>query len=308
MVRRESASSRPAVAAWAVAAIVVFVIVDAALVWWALASGRPETGSPQGELLPTLPPAPTGTDEPGAPTPTPFAPVAKPGVMLAALDANTAYRGQTGSCPGSPASFEVTTDGGATWTAGNTEGLTDLQSVEPSEGGIVTMVARDAACLIGRYRTFVQGDDWEPTGEVEPAWYVDGDAVVGPGGSTTPCATGLVQAAGASPTSAAVLCASGQVLVTSDVGETWPTSPTGTGVVSIAAGPAGYVVAVTGDGCRGIRIVTIDPSGGSATAPGACVDADAAPGTVAVAGASDGTIWAWTGGVLARSSDGGATW
>ncbi|GAA1962029.1 hypothetical protein [Agromyces allii] len=313
MARRDSPQARLATAPWAVAAIVVFVLVDAALVWWALASMRQES-TPQREVLPTFPALPTGsppqTDASSATAttgPTPATGI-RPTVMLAALDANTAYRGATGTCQGAEATIEVTVDGGETWTAGFTEGLTELQSVEASDGDIVTMVARDPACALGRYRSYVQGDDWEPTGEVEPAWYLDGERVVGPNGDSAPCEAGAVQAAGSSPTSAAVLCASGELFVTTDVGATWAAA-TATGAVALAAGPSGYVVALTSDGCRGIRIADVDlASATGVSAPGACLDADAAPGSTVIDAASGGIVWAWSGGVLARSTDGGATW
>ncbi|KQM82766.1 hypothetical protein [Agromyces sp. Leaf222] len=298
---------------WAVAAIVVFVVVDAVLIWWAVTSLRAEAGAPQGEVLPTIPPAspgPTTTDEPNAASSdaTP-APVIRQTVMLAALDANVAYRGSTGTCPGVAASIEVTLDGGATWDAGVTEGLTDLQSLDPSEGEIVTMIARDAACTIGRYRSYVLGDDWEATSEPEPTWYVDGGQAVAPSGISLPCDGAIAQLASTSPTSAAVLCESGEVLVTSDAGVVWAATATPvSGAVALAGGPTGYLVAVTGDGCRGIRIAVVDLAAEDEPQPGACLEADPAPGTTAIDVAPDGTLWAWTGGVLARSADGGATW
>ncbi|WP_152030878.1 hypothetical protein [Agromyces aureus] len=315
MARSDSPQARLATAPWAVAAIVVFVLVDAALVWWALASVRPESSTPQREVLPTIPALPSGspaqTDAPAATAPTEPAPATgiRPTVMIAALDANTAYRGATGTCQAAEATIEVTVDGGATWTAGFTEGLTELQSVEASEGDIVTMVARDPACALGRYRSYVQGDDWEPTGEAEPAWYLDGGRVVGPNGDSAPCEAdaGAVQVAGSALTSAAVLCASGELLITADVGATW-SADTASGAVALAGGPTGYLVAVTGDGCRGIRIAVVDPAAEDEPQPGACLEADPAPGTTAIDVAPDGTLWAWTGGVLARSADGGATW
>lgn len=299
-------------APWAVAAIVVFVIVDAALVWWALASVRADSGTPQGEVLPSVPPAqtteptPETSAEPDATAAS--ASSARPTVVLAALDANLAYRGLVGRCPDAAATLEVTTDGGATWVPAFTAGLTDLQSVEPADADIVSMVARDpAGCGIGRYRSYVQGADWEPTGELEPTWYLDGAVVFGPGGDSSQCGASdgeAVQVAGASEGAAAVLCASGAVHTTTDGGGTWSSAPVPDRIVAIASTFDGYLVAVTGDGCRGIRTVALAPD----ATPGACLEADVTPGTTALDVASDGTVWVWSGRAFARSDDGGATW
>ncbi|MFF2371032.1 hypothetical protein [Agromyces sp. NPDC058110] len=317
MARNASRLGHRVSAPWAVAAIVVFVVVDAVLVWWAIASIRPESATPQGEVMPTIPPPPTTTAAPDAatapssqaPTEQPTPAAVRPAVLISALDSTTAYRGTTGTCPGGAATIEVTVDGGATWSAGFTEGLTDLQSVEAVDADLVTMVARDPACAIGRYHSYVQGIDWEATGELEPTWYLDGDQAVAPSGPSTACGGPVAGLAASSAESAAVLCDSGAVLVTSDSGATWGEAATAPGAVALAAGPAGYLVAVTGDGCRGIRIAVIDTvAGGSPSTPGACLDTDARPGDIAIDAAPDGTVWAWAGGVLARSADGGATW
>ncbi|SFR72177.1 hypothetical protein SAMN05428970_1317 [Agromyces sp. CF514] len=325
MPRSELSRSHRLTAPWAVAAIVVFVVVDAVLVWWAIASVRTEPGVPQEEVLPTIPPLPTttadasdadadataeGATPPGTGSSAPTrATATRPTVVIAALDASTAYRGTTGTCPGGGATIELTVDGGATWSAGVTEGLTDLQSVEAVDADIVTMVARDAACAIGRYHSYVQGIDWELTGELEPTWYADGEQAIAPTGASTPCGGPIVQLAATSVASAAVVCKSGGVLTTADAGASWAEAATASGAIAIAARPTGYLVAVTGDGCRGIRIAAIDTAAsGSPSTPGACLESDAAPGDIAIDVAPDGTVWAWTGGVLARSADGGATW
>ncbi|MET4157279.1 hypothetical protein [Agromyces sp. PvR057] len=308
MQRNETVHARHSIAPWAVVAIVVFVIVDAGLVWWALASLRSDAGTPQGEVLPTLPPSttvpastsPTSTGEPAAPVA-----VARPTVVLAALDANLAYRGVVGRCPDAAATLEVTTDGGATWTPAYTAGLSDLQSIEPADVDIVTMVARDpAACGVGRYRSFVQGADWEPTSELEPTWYLDGGQVAAPTGSSDPCGGAAVQVEATSAESAAVLCGSGAVATTVDSGVSWADAGAPPTTIALASTSGGYLVAVTDDGCRGIRIQALAPD----AAPGACLEADITTGTTAIDAASDGTLWAWTGGVLARSANGGATW
>jgi hypothetical protein len=277
-----------------VAAIVVFVLVDAALVWWAVASVRPETGAPQGEVLPTLPPVTSMPPATADPTTAPAsggddAAVARPTVVLAALNASQAYRGTAGACPDPAATLEVTVDGGATWAPASLEGLSDLQSIEPSDADIVTMVARDpASCEPARYRSFVQGIDWEVTDALEPTWHLDGVQVIGPTGASEPCDASPAQVAATSLGEAAVLCDSGSVLTTGDSGATWLDAGAPTGAVAIASAPEGLVVAVTGDGCRGIRISSLAAD----AATGACLEADVAPGTTVIDVASDGTVWA----------------
>ncbi|GAA1838440.1 hypothetical protein [Agromyces salentinus] len=310
MPRSETPTTRFVAAPWAVAAIVVFVLVDAALVWWAITSVRSDASPPQGEVLPTLPPP--ASESPSEPTssPSPAADadavptVVRPTVVLAALDANLAYRGVVGRCPDAAAALEVSVDGGATWTPAYTAGLTDLQSIDPSDADIVTMIARDpTSCGVGGYRSFVQGDDWEPAGELEPTWYLDGAQVVGPAGASTPC-DGPVQVAATSTETATVFCESGKAVVTNDSGASWSVTELPPGALAITATPELTLVAVTGDGCRGIRIAKL----ASDAAPGACLEADLTPGTTVIDVASDGTVWAYAGGVLARSTDGGATW
>ncbi|QAY74719.1 hypothetical protein ET445_16625 [Agromyces protaetiae] len=297
---------------WIIAGIVVFVVFDLLLVWWAFTSTRGAQGA-AGDVdglgeVPTV----TWPTESSSPVPTPLTDfeVAAPTAVLAAVSESVAFRAPAGSCPAVPASLEVTTDGGATWSPAVVPGASAIQSVESDDGELVTVVARRAdSCAPLVYRCFVQGVAWQETGELPSFWYLDGGSVVAPGGGTSAPCEAPVQLAARSDAQTAVLCADAVVYATGDAGATWAGSSPIDGVAAIAATGSAYLVALEGhDGCAGVQVAAL----GDDLAPGAaggCLESDAPEGATVLAASADGaSTWVWSGEVVARSADGGATW
>ncbi|WP_127792771.1 hypothetical protein [Agromyces sp. LHK192] len=292
-----------------IVALVVFVLVDTALVWWALASVGRNAGSPAAETMPTLPARETAAADSTVPATTmpaaATAAVVPSARYLYAVDGATAFRGTRGSCPSVGASFESTTDGGATWATGATE-FTDARAVAQAPEDPIVVIARDAAtCAVTAYWTFVGGIDWEPAAEFQPTWIADGGRAIAPGGlATTPCRDGVADLAGRNDSEAVVLCEDGLLLTTADAGVTWVAVDPVADAVAVAAGTDAFLVAVAGSpDCDGVRVIA---AGGGAI--GECVAVAVAPGETAIDVAGDGTVWVWAGDAIARSADGGATW
>ncbi|MBT2498996.1 hypothetical protein J7E25_07790 [Agromyces sp. ISL-38] len=293
-----------------IAAVGAFVLGDIALVVFAISStGSAGASEGRREVLPSLPTASiTATPTPTAPAVDPDVSVAPLTAVLAAVDAATAYRSVTGGCPQTPAALEVTTDAGATWTQVGADEARTVQSIAPA-ADIVSMVAADpVSCAPVLLRSFVQGADWQATGDIGTVWHLDAGQVIAPGGaSSTPCAT-PVQLAARSSTEAAVLCDGATVAATTDAGTTWSNSAPVSGAASVTPAADGYLLAVTGgEGCEGARVMPLSAALEPGT-PGTCVPTVAADGATVLATAADGTAWLWSGDTVARSSDGGTTW
>ncbi|WP_129519785.1 WD40/YVTN/BNR-like repeat-containing protein [Agromyces albus] len=295
-----------------IAAVVAFVLIDIALVVFAMSSTRSAGASEvRREVLPALPTASiTAT-----PTPTPSAPAIEPDVsvaplaaVLAAFDVNTAYRSLTGGCPETPAALEVTTDAGVTWTPVAADEARTVQAIAAATDVVNVVAADPVSCAPVLLRSFVQGADWQVTAEIGTVWHLDAGQVIAPGGaSSTPCTT-PVQVAARTPTEAAVLCDGATVSATTDAGATWSNSAPVPGAASVAPAANGYVLAVTGgEGCEGARVVTLSAALEPGV-PGTCVPTVAPDGSTVLATAADGTVWLWSGDAVARSSDGGTTW
>jgi hypothetical protein len=306
---------------WALLGLAAFLLVDVLLVVWAVTAVR----APQSEgdpvhtssSRPTPKASVTSTPTPVV-TPTQTAqPNAVPATrVLAALDANTAWRAQTGACPATAASPELTTDGGANWKQSDASGPTGASSILTIT--VVSNTQADAVALAAQgcspefIRTYVSGDNWAayPT-QLAGTWYANpasANSVHSPtGDKTAPCPT-VVGLAPQDGTNAAVLCADHSVFRTADAGATWGTAVKVSGAVAIGASGAGYAVAATGDAaCAGIAIANLDATTSPGTNVGCFTAASPAPGTVVLAGGG-GTLWMWAGDTVARSSNGGASW
>lgn len=309
MARRRQGVREERTGWFVIAAVVAFVLVDIALVFFAISStGSAGAGEGRREVLPALPTASiTATPTPTAPAVEPDVSVAPLIAVLAAVDAATAYRSVTGGCPETPAALEVTTDAGATWTTAGAEEARTVKSITPA-ADVVTVVAADpASCEPVVLRSSVPGVDWQASGDVSSVWHLDAGQVIAPGGaSSTPCTT-PVQVAARTSTEAAVLCDGATVSATTDAGATWSNSAPVPGAASVTPAADGYLLAVTGEGCEGARVMplsaALEPG-----APGTCVPNMASDGSTVLASAADGTVWLWSGDTVARSSDGGTTW
>ncbi|WP_394550947.1 hypothetical protein ACDF64_10190 [Agromyces sp. MMS24-JH15] len=314
------------VSPWVWVGLALFVLVDIALVAWALTADRTPplptpgavsasqpAGDGDGADDPDAPADPAASGTPRAPLPTASAlpqdlSVARPEVVLGARDTEVAYRSSTGTCPGSGAAIELTVDGGATWQPAGIAGASSVTRLEPGDGQIVDALASDPACAPTRFRSWVQGSAWLELGAQDLGWRIEGDAVVAPGGgSSTPCAA--LQVVPRSDSGALVLCADARVAESGDGGATWATSEPIAGLAGVAAAPDRALVLIERqNGCPGVQVAVLDGALAPGS-PGQCMASDAPDGASVIAVAGDGsTLWLWTGPVVARSGDFGRTW
>ena len=306
-------------------AVSLFVLVDVALIGWALNSTRGAPAAPQTEALPVatapqLAPTETPTPEPTAAAPTfTLTEAVTPTRIITALNATTAWRAQTGPCPATAAEPEYTLDGGLTWTttdATGPTGVTAIQSITVEADGIASMVGLAGTdCAPEFVKTFVAGDNYRAyDDQLEDNWYVDPDepmTVVGPTGSAdSPCGQ-VVSLAPTSQTAAAVLCRDQTVFMTDTGGADWIGPVSVPSTVGIAASGAGYLIAAIGQSdCGGIQVGSL-LWGQSTVEVTGCLASEtatfASAAGIAVSEA-DGSVWVWTQDLVSRTTDGGATW
>ncbi|MBB5642372.1 hypothetical protein [Cryobacterium roopkundense] len=307
----------------------LFVLVDIALVVYALTVITPPDPLVTSKTVDALASAaPTPTPVPSAvPSAAPVVPPVTPRRVLSSLNATTAWRAATGSCPDARAMPERSTDSGATWTgfdAGGETGATAvlvITALSDSEASFVTLLAAD--CTPHLMATYVAGADWDDfplrlTGN----WYVnpaEPATVHSPlGAFAAPCPAPITLAA-QSDASGAVLCppvqpadaaASAPMLVrTTDGGSSWTPGVAVPGAVNLAGlAGGGYVIAAAGQaGCAGVQVLTLADAADAAPTVAGCREAAFEPGDVAIA-SSPGVLWLWAGAIMSTSSDGGATW
>ena len=260
-----------------------------------------------------------------APTVTPSStPVAEailplpPTRLLGAVDEKTAWRAVTGDCPATPASPELTTDGGATWKKTDATGpakVTALQRLLVTSESVVEMVVlAKSDCAPQLVKTFVGGDTFKAyPDELDGAWFVDPAdraTIHSPSGSAMAPCDAVVSLAVINDKAAAALCADGRLFATEDAAVTWSSPASIPGAVALTATDTGYLAAAVGRAeCAGVQLLTLTPTL-EATEFG-CYKTDAQPaslaGNVAVSTAAD-TLWLWAVGAFVRSADGGANW
>jgi len=301
-----------------IAALAVFLIVDIALVAFALnrpaptkaESAQPAEASPSSES--EIAPDDASLSEPTVET---VAPVR----ILAVQDGTRAWRATTGPC-GVPALPEFTEDSGETWqgtSATGPTGVVSLQSIAIEGQQIASMIGQNSAdCAEMLVRTFVGGDDYaEYPDDLAAAWFIssrDRSRIHAPVGELAAPCSNVVSLAVKSATQAAVLCADGSFHMTADSAASWRSVASAPGAMNIASTSGGYVVASIGDAeCAGVRIGTVTEADQPLIAAGPCVAnalaPDALSGQVAIAEGS-GTLWLWAGDFVGRSVDGGSTW
>ena len=306
-------------------AVSLFVLVDVALIGWALNSTRGAPAAPKAVEVPvaTAPQfaqSETPTPEPTAAAPTfTLAEAVAPTRIITALNATTAWRAKTGPCPATAAEPEYTLDGGVTWTttdATGPTGVTAIQSITVEADGIASMVALAGTdCAPEFVKTFVAGDNYRAyDDQLEDNWYVNPDeqmTIVSPSGAVdSPCGQ-VASIAPASQASAAVLCTDQTVFTTDSVGADWfgPVSVPST--VGITASGTGYLLATIGQSdCGGIQLVSL-LEGQSAVQVTGCWASEtisAASGADIAISEADGSVWVWTQDQVSRTVDGGATW
>ena len=307
---------------WLVVGVAAFILIDAALVWWALSAARGTTA--QATPLPMSAFAPAPTSRPAtpvsrpAPTPTPtLAPIVLEPMArrIVPLSADQAWRTSSVAC-GAPTTIDWTGDGGATWTSWSAGddvwGVSEIVGYtgDPSMVGIVAMVAGDCR---QEYRiSFTSGEFWAPypgdqpdTVTIDPA---DAATLRGPVGAVgSPC--GPVSEFALGTTSVGILCTSTDVRVGPLDMSSWGAVAVSGSTVAITASGDGFLVAARRDpACiDGVQLSRIGTDG--ALAPGVCLPGQADQTVpVALGTADDGSIWLWIGELVRVSSDGGTTW
>jgi hypothetical protein len=308
---------------WIVIGIAAFVVVDILLIVWALTAVRAPHSNEDPAATST--PAPTASSTPTArptatvtPTPTPAVQPAavQPTRIIAALDANTAWRAATGPCPATPGTLEGTSDGGASWKASDAAGPAGASAVirlsvqSATQTDAVALAA--AGCAPEFIRTYVSGDNWATyPDQLAGTWYLNpANAAVlhtPQGDRPAPCG----EAVGLAPrdaTTAAVLCTDHSVYRTTDAGVTWGAATVVAGAVAISSAGTVYAAAAAGiPACAGVSMAVLDAAQSPPTTTGCFVTATPTAGAVALADGA-GTLWLWAGDALARSGDQGASW
>jgi hypothetical protein len=302
-------SARRVVAALAIGA---FLLVDGVLVAAALSlnAAQPES------MTPPLSATPLGTPG-GRPSTVDLPPATR---LLAAFDASTAWRAETGTCPKANALVEHTVDSGQTWNGfdlGVQGGISSTIRLsvagDDRSASIVALTKQDcSATWVG---TTTQGTEWTAFPDrVATAWHLqpgDSTMVVSPGGpKPAPCGE-VVGLADLSEVAAAILCSDGSVLRTANGGTTWDESTSVQGsAAAIGRGPDGYLVATASvdPACVGLAVSAVPATGMTASTPiSRCVETGNESSDLAISG-NDQAIWVWAGTATLRSLNGGTTW
>lgn len=307
---------------FAVLGIAAFLLVDAGLI--AVAVTREPAGLAEGRepaALPSSSPVEEST-APAAPTPsaTPTQAAAVPPTrLLSAVDGDTAWRAEAGTCTpgtGSPVlALETTTTRGADWTAttvitaGDLTGVDRLQATDAATAFIVGPAG--ATCEPAFAQTFSGGAQYRDYPDrLSAAWYVSRattSVVSSPTGDrAAPCA--VIGLAVASDTEAGVLCGDGTLYQTVDGANSWDSGIAVEGAVALTSAANGYLVAsVRAAGCDGVAVASVDAAATAALSVGCAPATVDVPGAIAMSAASE-TLWIWGDDTVVVSTDGGRTW
>lgn len=271
-----------------VGAIVLLLIVDAVLVFFALRAHDAPQGPPSAA---PAPPA-AASDRPVPATPSsepeldePSGASASASRLLAVAGGGVAWRASMGEC-GAPGVLEVTVDAGATWSAAGLQIDGPVFALQPNADGARGLaVVGDAQCDPVVHRTFTAAVGWEVSPEQLAGSYLGpaGDVVIAGVEVEAPCES-----------AAAVTGSGGGVVLCGDVAHArtgdgaWV--PVAERVIALGPVDRGAAVAMRDvDGCAGITVGIV--SGGALLTSCTDIPADA---EVAVA-AEEGAVWVWAG-------------
>ena len=308
---------------WVYLAVAAFLLVDIALIAFALNSNRPSDAAEEARPAPTYGTQTTSDDaatpvSPSAPAASAIAAV-PPTRFLSGVDDTTAWRAVTGECPAAQAEPELTTDSGTSWTTTNATGPTEItapQSLDATSESIVEFVGLSGVdCAPDFVQTFVGGDTFKSyPDKLASSWFVDPAdraTVHSPAGETTAPCDSVIALAPRDADSAALLCADQTVFTTTDAAAAWSSPITIPGAVNLAVTGAGYAVAAVGlPECAGVQLIALSDESREVTPMGCLLveaPAEITPGSVAISEAAD-ILWLWVGETVHRSLDGGLAW
>ncbi|MGE9809430.1 hypothetical protein [Janibacter sp. G1551] len=279
---------------WSTAALVGLLVVDVALVAAAFAGVRFDASSRTDDSPSRFAGTTSGapSDTVSETTPTDVEVTRRPATLLAVVDARVAWRATVGGCADGGAGVELTSDGGAQWVAVGTDpGLSTISGLRPETAAAGFVVGASTDCTVGAKGTVDGGSTWTAVAGPEGVWSLDPAHqrnVLAPGGaSIKPCGDNVVVDVADVPgraSTAAALCADGEVVRTEDQGESWSSagSPPGSlalALTTLGGGDAGVVVAGTSDDCAGIAVsafdtASADTSSEAALTPLSCLGKD----------------------------------
>jgi photosystem II stability/assembly factor-like uncharacterized protein len=302
-----------------IAMLTALAALNAVLVPIALRSPAPEgaTGNAR-------PPSPTVTSSPQLPPPRPGAVTAPatdpraPAPVEFPLDVDPkgiAMRATPGSCGADRARLERSTDGGRTWRALNTPAWTILR-LRLVSSQTAWFVGTDRACRTHLYRTVDGGHRWRVSPRTRGTWHRLADrrlhSLHAPNGLVdSPCRgdARILEVAGVTLWTAALLCSDGSVHRTSDGGESWRAGSAlrGGRALAFPSPESGYAVVVDGAGCSGLQIRR-STDGGLRWTPVGCVQnaPDRSAIALALADSAHGVLV--VGATTFSTSDGARTW
>jgi len=228
-------------------------------------------------------------------------------LLMAAGAGEVVLRAQPGSCDGEAARLSVSRDGGASFEDREIAAQVLLR-LDVTSLSDMWVAGLNADCEPTFYRSGDGGRSWEATAGTQGAWHLlpDGsDALHAPDGEVElPCTP--VALSSVSFEFAAAGCDAGDIVTTSDRGESWQPRGTVPGVVDLAfVGPQrGWAVSVATD-CAAVVSGTSD--GGRSWTEQACVSSDAGRAR-AMARTDGGDLLVQVADRVYRSDDDGQTW
>ncbi|ROS54731.1 hypothetical protein [Frigoribacterium sp. PhB24] len=320
--RRKRGSRARARRRLAIVGISAFVLVDLGLV--ALALTREPSGL-AADAQPAASPAPVPVETTAEPepteTPTAVAEAVPPTRLLSAVDADTAWRAEAGTCtpgtPGTTPTLELTTSAGDAWapssvsTTGSPAGVDRLQATDAASAFVVG--PSGSTCTPAFSQTFSGGAEYRNYPErLAASWYVARtapDVVHSPSGDHEAPCPAVVDLAVVSDAQAGVLCSDRRFFRTGDGASTWDAGTVVDGAVAVTAVSGRFLVASVGAvDCDGTAVDSPATTAGATSTRVGCAPASSdTPGSVALSGGG-GSVWLWAGDDVLVSADGGVTW
>jgi photosystem II stability/assembly factor-like uncharacterized protein len=289
------------------AAIAVLVVADLALIWLAL---RPADASKNATTSTRPASSRTATPSPDSRAAAPVA-AADERVLLSVTGAGSGARAVSGSCKQGGAALSLRTTGGR-WIPVQAP-VTSLLRVTSLGADQAWAVGTDKGCVPRFLRTDDGGQTWDVQSSTADVWHLlpSADrAVHSPAGKVaSPCrkAVAPTDLSVSGATSAAVLCATGVVRVTSDDGGTWRRAGNATGAtaISFVDERIAYAAAPPTSGCDGATILASRNGGVSWTSVGCAPLGSTAVG-LSFSSAQNGALASADTVLVTR--DGGKTW